>query len=59
MDLETLRGIAELMEEHGLTRLKLDEKDLKLDIAREVPAPASPSSWRSTASPASSWTRRT
>lgn len=40
MDLETLRGIAELMEEHGLTRLKLDEKDLKLDIAREVPAPA-------------------
>lgn len=40
MDLETLRGIAELMEEHGLTRLKLDEKDLKLDIAREVAAPA-------------------
>lgn len=40
MDLETLRGIAELMEEHGLTRLKLDEKDLKLDIAREVVAPA-------------------
>ena len=29
MDLETLRGIAELMEEHGLTRLKLDEKDLE------------------------------
>lgn len=37
MDLETLRSIAELMEEHGLTRLKLDEKDLKLDIARELP----------------------
>lgn len=35
MDLETLRGIAELMEQHGLTRIKLDEKDLKLDIARE------------------------
>ena len=42
MDLETLRGIAELMEEHGLTRLKLDEKDLKLDIAREVAASAAP-----------------
>lgn len=36
MDLETLRGIAELMEQHGLTRIKLDEKDLKLDIAREA-----------------------
>ena len=40
MDLETLRGIAELMEEHGLTRLKLDEKDLKLDMVRELPTPA-------------------
>ena len=40
MDLETLRGIAELMEQHGLTRIKLDEKDLKLDIARETPTPA-------------------
>lgn len=40
MDLDTLRGIAELMEQHGLTRIKLDEKDLKLDIARETPAPA-------------------
>lgn len=40
MDLDTLRGIAELMEQHGLTRIKLDEKDLKLDIAREAPAPA-------------------
>lgn len=37
MDLETLRGIAELMENHGLTRLKLDEKDLKLDMVREPP----------------------
>lgn len=46
MDLETLRGIAELMEEHGLTRLKLDEKDLKLDIARETPTPAdAPAAW--------------
>ncbi len=41
MDLDTLRGIAELMEQHGLTRIKLDEKDLKLDIAREAPAAAS------------------
>lgn len=44
MDLETLRGIAELMEQHGLTRIKLDEKDLKLDIAREAAAPEQPSS---------------
>lgn len=42
MDLETLRGIAELMEQHGLTRIKLDEKDLKLDIAREQPPAAFP-----------------
>ena len=42
MDLKTLRGIAELMDEHGLTHLKMDVDGGKLEIdrgPREVLAP--------------------
>ena len=35
MDLETLRGFADLMEERGLTRIKLEEPDLTLELERE------------------------
>ena len=34
MDLETLRGIAEIMKDTGLTSLKLEEGDLKLKLER-------------------------
>ena len=42
MDLETLRSIAELMEERGLTRIKIDDKDMKIDISRGGEEPACP-----------------
>ena len=56
MDLETLRGFADLMEERGLTRIKLEEPDLTLELEREgagatqPPAgpafpPAMPAAW--------------
>lgn len=35
MDLETLRGFADLMEQRGLTRIKLEEPDLTLELERE------------------------
>ena len=42
MDLETLRGFADLMEERGLTRIKLEEPDLTLELEREGTAAAAP-----------------
>lgn len=45
MDLETLRGIAELMEEHGVSQLTLDEKDCKLSITREAHLAPWPAGW--------------
>ncbi len=54
MDLETLRGFADLMEERGLTRIKLEEPDLTLELEREGAAqppawpafpPAMPAAW--------------
>lgn len=40
MDLETLRGFADLMEERGLTRIKLEEPDLSLELERGAAVPA-------------------
>ncbi len=37
MDLESLRGIAEMMKEYGLTRVKVDEGESKIDVARDLP----------------------
>ena len=45
MDLETLRGFADLMEERGLTRIKLEEPDLTLELEREGAAAAQPPAW--------------
>lgn len=42
MDLETLRGFADLMEERGLTRIKIEEPDLSLVLEREGSAPQPP-----------------
>lgn len=65
MDLETLRGFADLMEERGLTRIKLEEPDLTLELEREgtaspaaqAPAwpafaPAMPAGWPAAPAPA-------
>ena len=62
MDLETLRGFADLMQERGLTRIKLEEPDLTLELEREgsmpqPPAwpampPAMPAGWPAAAMPA-------
>lgn len=45
MDLETLRGFADLMEERGLTRIKLEEPDLTLELEREGASTAQPPAW--------------
>ena len=45
MDLETLRGFADLMEERGLTRIKLEEPDLTLELEREGAGAAQPPAW--------------
>lgn len=45
MDLETLRGFADLMEERGLTRIKLEEPDLTLELEREGASTAQPPTW--------------
>lgn len=45
MDLETLRGFADLMEERGLTRIKLEEPDLALELEREGASAAQPPAW--------------
>ncbi len=42
MDLETLRGFADLMQERGLVRIKLEEPDLSLELEREGSAPQPP-----------------
>ncbi len=42
MDLETLRGFADLMQERGLTRIKLEEPDLTLELEREGSMPQPP-----------------
>lgn len=39
MDLETLRGIAEIMSEHDLSHIKMDGKDGKIEIDRACAAP--------------------
>ena len=65
MDLETLRGFADLMEERGLTRIKLEEPDLTLELEREGTAssaaqppawpafaPAMPAGWPAAPAPA-------
>ena len=45
MDLETLRGFADLMEERGLTRIKLEEPDLTLELEREGADATQPPAW--------------
>ena len=45
MDLETLRGFADLMEERGLTRIKLEEPDLTLELEREGASAAQTPAW--------------
>lgn len=45
MDLETLRGFADLMEERGLTRIKLEEPDLTLELEREGAGATQPQAW--------------
>lgn len=45
MDLETLRGFADLMEERGLTRIKLEEPDLTLELEREGAGTTQPPAW--------------
>lgn len=45
MDLETLRGFADLMEERGLTRIKLEEPDLTLELEREGASATQPPAW--------------
>ena len=45
MDLETLRGFADLMEERGLTRIKLEEPDLTLELEREGAGATEPPAW--------------
>ena len=45
MDLETLRGFADLMEERGLTRIKLEEPDLTLELEREGAGATHPPAW--------------
>ena len=45
MDLETLRGCADLMEERGLTRIKLEEPDLTLELEREGAGATQPPAW--------------
>lgn len=45
MDLETLRGFADLMEERGLTRIKLEEPDLTLELELEGASAAQPPAW--------------
>lgn len=45
MDLETLRGFADLMEERGLTRIKLEEPDLTLELEREGAGATQPPAW--------------
>ena len=45
MDLETLRGFADLMEERGLTRIKLEEPDLTLELEREGAGATQPPTW--------------
>ena len=45
MDLETLRGFADLMEELGLTRIKLEEPDLTLELEREGAGATQPPAW--------------
>ena len=45
MYLETLRGFADLMEERGLTRIKLEEPDLTLELEREGAGATPPPAW--------------
>ena len=45
MNLETLRGFADLMEERGLTRIKLEEPDLTLELEREGAGATQPPAW--------------
>ena len=45
MDLDTLRGFADLMEERGLTRIKLEEPDLTLELEREGAGATQPPAW--------------
>ena len=45
MDLETLRGFADLMEERDLTRIKLEEPDLTLELEREGAGATQPPAW--------------
>lgn len=45
MDLETLRGFADLMEERGLTRIKLEEPNLTLELEREGAGATQPPAW--------------
>ena len=45
MDLETLRGFADRMEERGLTRIKLEEPDLTLELEREGAGATQPPAW--------------
>ena len=45
MDLETLRGFADLMEERGLTRIKLEEPDLTRELEREGAGATQPPAW--------------
>ena len=45
MDLETLRGFADLMEERGLTRIKLEEPDLTLELELEGAGATQPPAW--------------
>ena len=45
MDLETLRGFADLMEERGLTRIKLEEPDLTLELESEGAGATQPPAW--------------
>ena len=45
MDLETLRGFADLIEERGLTRIKLEEPDLTLELEREGAGATQPPAW--------------
>ena len=45
MDLETLRGFADFMEERGLTRIKLEEPDLTLELEREGAGATQPPAW--------------
>jgi len=54
MDLETLRGIAELMKDNGITRLRLEEGGLELELERGCtpPAPAVPTLAPATPQPA-------